>query len=76
MEHGGVKVAARNTFLINPEGKIARVYMGVNPARHSDEVLKDLAVLKKELMRVSWLFDDLVGGKISRLRIKLVADAQ
>jgi peroxiredoxin Q/BCP len=47
MEHNGVKMAARNTFLINPEGKIARVYTGVNPAVHSDEVLKDLASLKK-----------------------------
>ncbi len=47
MEHGGMKMAARNTFLINPEGKIARVYTGVNPAVHSEEVLKDLAVLKK-----------------------------
>ena len=47
MEHDGTKMAARNTFLINPEGKIARVYTGVNPAVHSDEVLKDLAVLKK-----------------------------
>jgi len=47
MEYNGVKIAARNTFLINPEGKIARVYMGVKPAVHSEEVLKDLAVLKK-----------------------------
>ncbi|MEO6969389.1 MAG: peroxiredoxin [Chthoniobacterales bacterium] len=47
MEHGGVKMAARNTFLINPEGKIARIYTGVNPAVHSDEVLRDLATLKK-----------------------------
>ncbi|MEN3370631.1 MAG: thioredoxin-dependent peroxiredoxin [Verrucomicrobiota bacterium] len=43
----GVKMAARNTFLIDPEGKIARVYLQVNPAAHSEEILKDLAVLKK-----------------------------
>jgi peroxiredoxin Q/BCP len=47
MEHNGVKMAARNTFLIDPEGKIARVYLKVSPAEHSEEVLKDLAVLKK-----------------------------
>ena len=47
MEHDGVKMAARNTFLINPEGKIAKVYTGVKPAEHSDQVLKDLAELKK-----------------------------
>ena len=47
MEYGGAKMAARNTFLINPDGKIAKVYMKVKPAEHSEEVLKDLATLKK-----------------------------
>jgi thioredoxin-dependent peroxiredoxin len=47
-ENNGAKFAARNTFLIDPDGKIARVYTAVNPAGHSDEVLKDLAVLKKK----------------------------
>ena len=47
MEHGGAKMAARNTFLIDPEGKIARVYLQVSPAGHSEQVLNDLAVLKK-----------------------------
>ena len=40
-------MAARNTFLIRPDGKIAKVYTGVNPVGHSEEVLKDLAALKK-----------------------------
>src|SRR5438874_13154637 len=47
MQYQGTTMAARNTFLINPEGKIAKVYTGVKPAEHSDEVLKDLAELKK-----------------------------
>jgi len=47
LEHGDMKLAARNTFLINPQGKIAKVYTKVNPATHSDDVLKDLATLKK-----------------------------
>src|SRR3977135_2780144 len=47
MEYKGAKMAARNTFLINPEGKIAKVYTGVKPAEHSDQILKDLAELKK-----------------------------
>ena len=47
MDYKGAKMAARNTFLINPEGKIAKVYTGVKPADHSEEVLKDLAELKK-----------------------------
>jgi peroxiredoxin Q/BCP len=47
LENNGVKMAARNTFLIDPDSKIARVYLAVKPAGHSEEVLKDLAVLKK-----------------------------
>src|SRR5437763_4883668 len=47
MEYQGAKMAARNTFLINPKGEIARVYTGVKPAAHSEEVLKDLSELKK-----------------------------
>ncbi|MFL6514741.1 MAG: peroxiredoxin [Chthoniobacterales bacterium] len=47
MEHEGAKMAARNTFLINPKGEIAKVYTGVKPAGHSDEVLKDLSAQKK-----------------------------
>jgi len=48
MEYNGTKMAARNTFLIDPEGKIARVYLKVSPAGHSAEVLADLAVLQKK----------------------------
>jgi len=48
MENNGVKMAARNTFLIGPDGKIARVYQHVSPAGHSAQVLEDLAVLTKK----------------------------
>jgi peroxiredoxin Q/BCP len=47
MEYQGAKMAARNTFIINPKGEIVKVYTGVKPAVHSDEVLKDLGDLKK-----------------------------
>lgn len=47
MEYQGATMAARNTFLINPKGEIAKVYTGVKPAEHSEQVLKDLAELKK-----------------------------
>jgi peroxiredoxin Q/BCP len=47
MDYKGQKLAARNTFLINPKGEIAKVYTGVKPAEHSEQVLKDLAELKK-----------------------------
>lgn len=46
MDYKGAKMAARNTFLIDPQGKIAKVYTGVKPAEHSEQVLKDLAELK------------------------------
>ena len=38
----GIKMSARNTFLIDPEGKIAKVWLGVQPSSHSAEVLKEL----------------------------------
>lgn len=37
----------RESFLINPEGKIVKVYTAVKPAAHADEVLADLAELAK-----------------------------
>src|ERR1700736_3691236 len=47
MEYQGAKMAARNTFLINPKGEIVKVYTAVKPAVHSEEVLKALSELKK-----------------------------
>ena len=47
MDYKGTTLAARNTFIVNPKGEIAKVYTGVKPAEHSDQVLKDLAELKK-----------------------------
>jgi peroxiredoxin Q/BCP len=40
-------IANRNTFLIDPEGKIVKEWTKVDPAHHSDEVLAALAELKK-----------------------------
>lgn len=45
---GVVKFAARHTFLIDPEGKIARVYPNVDPNRHSEELLAALDQLQKQ----------------------------
>jgi thioredoxin-dependent peroxiredoxin len=42
-----VKLAARNTFIIDPQGKIARVFTDVKPATHSREVLAALDALAK-----------------------------
>lgn len=44
---GLVKFAARHTFIINPEGKIAKVFTEVNPNKHSEEVLSALTELQK-----------------------------
>ncbi len=40
-------IAQRNTFLIDPQGKIAKVWTKVDPAHHSEEVLAALSELKK-----------------------------
>ena len=45
---GPVKIAKRNTFLIDPEGKIAKVWTGVDPSNHSAQVLAELAELEKK----------------------------
>ena len=37
----------RKTYLINPEGSIAKAYEKVNPLTHAGEILKDLALLQK-----------------------------
>ncbi|HEY1676788.1 MAG TPA: peroxiredoxin [Candidatus Sulfotelmatobacter sp.] len=42
-----IKFAARNTFLIDPSGKVAKVYTSVNPFKHSADVLADLDLLQK-----------------------------
>ena len=47
MEYQGAKMSARNTFIINPEGKIVKVYEKVNPTEHSNEVLAALKELQK-----------------------------
>jgi peroxiredoxin Q/BCP len=39
------KFARRNTFLIDPEGKIRKIYHEVDPAKHSDKVIADLKQL-------------------------------
>jgi peroxiredoxin Q/BCP len=44
---GIVKLAARHTFIIDPNGKIARSYTSVDPARHSQEILAALDGLQK-----------------------------
>ena len=48
MEYNGMKLSARNTFIIDPKGKIAQVFLKVKPAANSEEVLAALAELQKK----------------------------
>jgi len=51
MDYKGATYAARNTFLINPKGVIVKEYIGVDPSKHSEEVLAALADLQKSNMK-------------------------
>ncbi len=41
------KVAKRNTFIVDPKGNIAKIYLSVNPKTHAEMVLNDLNNLQK-----------------------------
>jgi thioredoxin-dependent peroxiredoxin len=43
---GVAKLSSRHTFLIDPSGVIRKVYLKVDPAAHSTEILSDLAALQ------------------------------
>ena len=47
-EISGNKLSARNTFVIDPQGKIAKVFPAVKVDKHSEEVLAALAELQKK----------------------------
>ena len=42
MNLGLLKIAKRNTFLIDPDGRVAKRYIGVQPTRNAAEVIADL----------------------------------
>ena len=44
---GVAQMAARHTFVINPEGNVAKVYSSVDVVHHSEEVLAELNQLQK-----------------------------
>jgi peroxiredoxin Q/BCP len=46
MNFGVTKLSARHTFLIDPQGKVARTWMTVKPDAHSAEVLAALSELQ------------------------------
>ena len=48
MEYQGSKLSARNTFIIDPQGKVVKVFEKVKVATHSEEVLATLASFQKQ----------------------------
>lgn len=40
--------APRETFLIDPQGRVAKRYKDADPKENSEQVLADLATLKKD----------------------------
>jgi peroxiredoxin Q/BCP len=47
MNFGVAQISARNTFLIDPQGKVAKAFSSVNPTRHSQEMLAAIDELEK-----------------------------
>jgi peroxiredoxin Q/BCP len=47
-DYMGIKIAKRNTFLIDPQGKIVQVWTGVKPSEHSGQVLAALTGFEKK----------------------------
>ena len=45
---GPIKVARRHSFIIDTEGRIAKIYRDVDPDNHSREVIQDLEKLQRE----------------------------
>ena len=42
-----IKLAKRYTYLINPKGKIAKIYLSVDTSKHSQQIIEDLKKLKE-----------------------------
>ena len=42
-----IKLAKRYTYLINPQGKIAKIYLSVDTSKHSQQIIEDLKKLKE-----------------------------
>ncbi len=49
----GMKIAKRQTFLIDPDGNIAKHYEKVDPESHSAEILEDLEKLNEDLEKLN-----------------------
>jgi peroxiredoxin Q/BCP len=43
-----VKIAKRYTFLINPTGKVVKIYTSVDTSNHSQQIIEDLKLIQRE----------------------------
>jgi peroxiredoxin Q/BCP len=43
---GPIRFAKRHSFIISPDGRIAKIYTSVKPDGHSDDVIRDLRELQ------------------------------
>jgi peroxiredoxin Q/BCP len=50
---GIMKIARRHTFIIDPEGRIAKIYRKVSPETHSEQVIADLMELQRGYVATS-----------------------
>ena len=46
-----IKIADRQSFLVNPQGVIAKHYEDVDPDSHTQEVLADLKIKMSEILK-------------------------
>lgn len=44
-----LKIAKRYTFVINPTGKVVKVYTNVNTSKHSQQIIDDLKAMQSNL---------------------------
>ena len=44
---GPLRFAKRHSFIIDPNGRIAKIYRSVDPKLHSDAVMRDIAALQQ-----------------------------
>lgn len=47
MDLGVFRIAKRYTFLIDPQGKVAKVYLKVETSKHSTEIIEDVRQFQK-----------------------------
>lgn len=45
---GPIKFAKRHSFIIDPDSKLRKVYRKVTPAKHTQEIIRDLKLLQQQ----------------------------